>query len=558
MKKICLLLLILSIVTVLTVIVSAEEIFYEESSALQDGYFPEIEPKVSTFGNEDPMISALKERIIDCWTNLDEKIDIQEFGLASNEDVKNYINPIYRTLLNENPQFFYISGAVRYDTLYLYPEYKFEKEDIPTLVDNFNQAIDEALAYVDSTTMSNFDIAVALHDYLALNAVYDYETYVTNDQENPTSFSAYGILVNKLGVCQGYTLAYNLLLSRCGINVGLVSAPTEQHIWNLVEIDGNYYHVDVTWDDPLISGTAKDQTGIVYYNYFLGSDESFNNDGSHGNTWTSNMPAESQIFDNAFWKNSNANMALFDGKYYFTLKAGADFKLCSGVYTAPESYTVERTILGNYAQASNNSDSYSLSRLKMVPFVYNNRLYYNKLLQLYRYCPTLEDDELAYTYDCEHGFIVPQSQLTSDTVSFLHATFEVEGTSAVVSYSEAQSENIDLSGHSFSRHTIEPTDTEAGYTEYTCTNCSELKILDYTAPNKYLLGDINSDNAVDTADTAYLARHIAKWAECAQIQYDFNADIDDNGVINVIDLIYLSRYFASWYGYRELPTKYSA
>lgn len=51
-----------------------------------------------------------------------------------------------------------------------------------------------------------------------------------------------------------------------GIENGTVSgeAGNEQHIWNTVMLDGQWYHVDVTWDDPI--GSSFEYTDHAYFN----------------------------------------------------------------------------------------------------------------------------------------------------------------------------------------------------------------------------------------------------------------------------------------------------
>jgi hypothetical protein len=78
-------------------------------------------------------------------------------------------------------------------------------------------------------------------------------------------------MVGGAGRCEGYTQAYSLLLARAGIDNEFVESSAMNHAWNKVCLDGVYYNVDVTWDDPY----PPDFTGMVFHSYFLVSDESF-------------------------------------------------------------------------------------------------------------------------------------------------------------------------------------------------------------------------------------------------------------------------------------------
>lgn len=556
MKIIKLLLPLIVSLAVLTIATSAEELFFEPSTAYQDGCYTTVTPTVAVFSVSDTEISDLKGRIEECWTSLGDKIDISDFGLSSNTEVEEYIIPIYKSLLNDSPEYFYVSGSFRYSTERIIPYYIFDKEDIPGMIVTFNDAVNKALSCVDASTMSDIDIALALHDYLVLNAVYDNETFISQDQTHPTSFSAYGILVNKLGVCQGYTLAYNLLLKKCGINVGVASGPDVRHIWSLVEIDGSYYHVDVTWDDPLASN-LKSREGISRYTYFLGSDESFRTDSMHGSMWTGYFPAESTKYDNAFWKSANATMTCFEGDYYYSKKVSYNYELCVGNLSSPDEYTVLRTV-SDTKSMSDEGARYNLSVFRIVPFVSDGQLYYNSARKIYRYDSSSDSDEIAYVAQNEYGFIVPQVQLMNGNFIYLHCKYSVSGSSYTTAYSEPVVLSESSLKHTIIQNIVEPTDTTEGYTEYYC-NCGEYNFIsDVKAPLKYNLGDINSDGTVDAGDLIYFSRHLAKWNEYLSLPYTFNADINDDGNINAIDLIYLGRHLANWNGYTALPSKYNS
>ncbi len=95
---------------------------------------------------------------------------------------------------------------------------------------------------------SQYEKSLILHDRLAATT-----SYVSNDLDQ----TAYGALVKGVAVCAGYTKAYQLLLQKVGITSWYVSGDSKEpdengstsHAWNLVNIDGEWYYTDVTWDD---------------------------------------------------------------------------------------------------------------------------------------------------------------------------------------------------------------------------------------------------------------------------------------------------------------------
>lgn len=109
--------------------------------------------------------------------------------------------------------------------------------------------VSEALTWIPDNA-TRFQIVQALHDYLVRNCVYDRSA--VNEVISP-SRTAYGALANGKAVCQGYSLAYKLLLRRAGAPAVYVGSDSMQHAWNMVQMENNgWYHVDVTWDDPIL------------------------------------------------------------------------------------------------------------------------------------------------------------------------------------------------------------------------------------------------------------------------------------------------------------------
>lgn len=123
--------------------------------------------------------------------------------------------------------------------------------------------------------MSELEKEKFLHDYVVKNTKYDYENFINNTVPDD-SYTPYGILVKKIGVCQGYAETMTLLLNMAGIECTTVvgKSQNQNHAWNKVKIDNNYYNLDTTWDDP-----APDKgSDYVRYDYFNVSDEQLSKD----------------------------------------------------------------------------------------------------------------------------------------------------------------------------------------------------------------------------------------------------------------------------------------
>ena len=97
-----------------------------------------------------------------------------------------------------------------------------------------------------------------IHDYICSNTVYD--------EDSPLNQSAYSALTSSHSVCAGYARAFQIACERVGIPCYYVTGTSKgvNHAWNIVCIDGNYYNVDLTWDDVIADNFSK--PSYIYFN----------------------------------------------------------------------------------------------------------------------------------------------------------------------------------------------------------------------------------------------------------------------------------------------------
>lgn len=164
-------------------------------------------------------------------------------------------------------------------------------------------AIQRALAQIPAGA-SDFDKARILHDHLIDHCVYDWETYQGTANRGPSG-TFYGSLVLGLAVCGGYAQGYQMLCERAGLDCKVVLSDT--HAWNLVKVDGSWYHVDCTWDD---TGNDTD----VKWEYFLLGDDAISSLSDHHSFWGTSstpLPAASSALDSCGWR-TNLGTAYYD------------------------------------------------------------------------------------------------------------------------------------------------------------------------------------------------------------------------------------------------------
>ena len=133
-----------------------------------------------------------------------------------------------------------------------------ESGDTSPLSEKDKAIYDAALSAISefyTDGMSDAEIITAAHDWIVTNITYDAGMLLaipdkTDETENP-----YGALILHQGICMGYTTTFQLFMDLLGVDSQIVRGTAsgdgewEEHAWNLVCIDGEYYHVDTTWDD---------------------------------------------------------------------------------------------------------------------------------------------------------------------------------------------------------------------------------------------------------------------------------------------------------------------
>ncbi|MGN0696230.1 MAG: transglutaminase domain-containing protein [Oscillospiraceae bacterium] len=178
-------------------------------------------------------------------------------------------NRILELIRFENPAMFHIESreigrislaAQSFDIKF---SYKYSAEEVNIMLRETEKAADKIMVQI-TADMDEYDIVKLFHDSLIINC--------KNDENGQYVDNVYGALVDGKALCEGYAKAFSYLCGRAGIeNVIVTGKTTTDHMWNMVKLDGNWYHVDVTWDHPsaIITDAYPD---AVMYNYFLISD----------------------------------------------------------------------------------------------------------------------------------------------------------------------------------------------------------------------------------------------------------------------------------------------
>lgn len=212
---------------------------------------------------------------------LDYAIANQEFPEADVQSIIDLVFQIYQGIYLEYPEFYYLNGSINvsYSVLKsdppvlkgmtvkpLYWEItdKLTDNELDSLLAQIDHRVGEMAAAIEKQTSVPWQQLQMLHDKLVLGIAYD----TSGDVESNQVISA---LLDGTTLCQGYARSFQLVASRLGFEVKLISGESEGvgHLWDLVKLGGLFYHVDVTHDDP--TPDAGSNASIQHVN-FLRSD----------------------------------------------------------------------------------------------------------------------------------------------------------------------------------------------------------------------------------------------------------------------------------------------
>ncbi|MBO4592247.1 MAG: hypothetical protein J5684_06790, partial [Eubacterium sp.] len=259
----------------------------------------------------------LMRKIQSAWDKEAVGVDISEFKV-NKRDI-NDLREVYKTYINQNPEYFYISSTFDYffyegenNIFKINFDYRVkDKSAIKKMIKEYNASIEKFKKSVNPS-WSEMEKFVYIHDYLATHCEYD------TSKEREHCHDAYGALVEKIAVCQGYALAVNELAESLGLESHFVTSQSMHHGWNMVKVNGKYYMMDVTWDDP-----TPDKVGRVRHKYLLKSMPWFNS--GKGNHMTSDYIVQADIlpsiandrkYDDYILDRINVGLQYVNGTWY--------------------------------------------------------------------------------------------------------------------------------------------------------------------------------------------------------------------------------------------------
>ena len=217
----------------------------------------------SNASNNDHIYEAIERGLL----QVDEMINLK--GYTGSDSADKVFEIVEEVVIN-NPEIMYYEGG-KYLNGILMPSYVKSKEEIITQQDVIRKTKLKIINMIIKPEMSDYEKEKVIHDFIVNNTIYDNRYFNEDKTTPPESHTVYGVLIEGVAVCEGYAKTMKYLLDEVGIESMIISgiAKDENHAWNLVKLDDDYYHVDSTWDDPVM----PDGSNMIKYDYFNTRDE---------------------------------------------------------------------------------------------------------------------------------------------------------------------------------------------------------------------------------------------------------------------------------------------
>lgn len=302
------------------------------------------------------------DKLKELYMKIDENAEIASVGYITIDAPLNekQLTEAVEAYRDDHPEIFWLKSDFEYidndDSTSLFLSYSVQPDNsdpdrLKKAKEKFNKTVDKIIDGAPKNA-TDYELEIYANDYLVENCVYDKEAAETEDIAGHEN-DAYGALVENKAVCEGYSRAFQLLCNRLGIDCISVSgtADGEPHGWNNIKLDGEWYEVDVTWND------TDGDTEFPIYEYFNLPSDKFSE--SH---YTSPLYSEISLSE---YENTDYYFNVFAPKctgtkyYYYSYS-------CVTVYDINDSEEITNAIV----QAAKDGEKY-------FDFVIDERLDFN-------------------------------------------------------------------------------------------------------------------------------------------------------------------------------------
>ncbi|MBQ5311089.1 MAG: hypothetical protein ILP19_03485 [Oscillospiraceae bacterium] len=355
--------------------------------------------KAGSFSSSEIELMKIIERSI---RDRDQtSIDISSYNISFDE-----FESLYGSVVFHHPEFYYVSMTSAYltydskDHIKEYaPLFTHSEKSQAKMEKQIKAKADEILSGIDSK-MTDAEKVLYIHDAIITCCDY-YE-----GDNTAKGRSIYDVLVKGSSVCVGYSLTFLYFMDKLGIPC--ICVTNDDHIWNMVQINENWYHVDTTWDDM-----NSESPNFVIHDMVLLSEYGLDTRDQKHDRWDYGMTADSSKYDDFFWKDSYSSITYLDGYWYYN-------KL-DGLYRYNFRTNKSERVVKNNEKWKDKNGTWRISFGKNMR--YGNSIIYSTPTAVYRYTPStgsntcIAKPAMNSSYQI-YDFTIDGSQLslyTSDT-----------------------------------------------------------------------------------------------------------------------------------------------
>ena len=560
MKKIIKILLVfLMVFSVLSsqnsVYASNEQLNLELLPLVQDTEVSSI-ATYSTEYSEDEVRNIIGQRLKSAYLNGDSEVSIADLNLPKDKQIFVSYLRYYFPFISNGAELSSLSYRNNIIT-------KINISNTMTIdkTKNYFNAIDQEVSSIISLVSPDMDDmtkALVIHDYFVNYCEYQLQNL------DDDSFRSGGIIYRKTGVCQAYAYAYQYIMNQFGLKCYITSSTNMNHAWNIILIDNHYYHVDVTWDDPVI-----DHFGQVKHKYFLLSDEAITNQ-EHYDWDRTDLKCDDTKYNNYYWKDVTSPI-VYDGDYVFFARDNGFYKRNN---KTQEEILIKKSDEWKLWDKNNSYWQGNFSGL----FMKNHKLYYNTSTQVRCMDENGENDEIICAPDTSKGLIYGirydngyiyfalQEEPNTSEQMFYKLVLPVDitqiimpnklelpvGTIKKLDYSILPTDYNESVTWSSDYPEIVQVDQEGniqckalGDAIITATSetglSSQCQI--HVVEKQQAFGDVNDDGKVNVLDAVMILRHDANIIKLDDSQLKV-ADVNGDGKVDVLDAVMILRYEA--------------
>ncbi len=195
-----------------------------------------------------------------------DDIELTDYVLSTKQ-----IMHTVQAFIDDHPEIFWLDEQYSYSSDEYYGttlalSYTVTSDELSTKQSELNSVVDKVVSSAPSGT--DYEVEKYVNDYLVDNCTYDDDASAKMDsgEYQGEAHNAYGALVEKMAVCDGYSQAFKLICNKLGIDCVTVSGYVDgdgAHAWNAIKLDGKWSFVDVTWDD---STNNESKFNYLYFN----------------------------------------------------------------------------------------------------------------------------------------------------------------------------------------------------------------------------------------------------------------------------------------------------